>query len=340
MNVATSSAAMSKRGCREVEGMASNLANRILHNKTLMLLLQSRFVIDLAVRHLRSFLSVAEELHFGHAAERLGIAQSALSQQVRRLEDAVGAQLLTRTSRRVALTPAGEVLADGAGSVLLQLERIVQQTRAAQAGEIGTIVIGAQGAALATLVPSIIAALTKRAPGLQVDLRQLTSEEQAAGLLSGALDAGLVREVAPRPNLETEMLLEEPVHAVVSASHPLAERSVIDLSELAHEPFVLWRRAGSPAFFDQLTAACRAAGFSPTIAYEMRGIEARLGLVGAGLGVALEAASYAPTSRTNVRFLSLSGNPITARIQLAWTPLHANPRRDLLLTVARETAHR
>jgi len=186
------------------------------------------------MRQLRSFLAVADELHFGRAAERLGIAQSAVSQQIRRLEDAAGAQL-TRTSRRVALTPAGQVLREGAERVVADLDRVLVRTRAAQAGEIGTIVLGAQGAALNKLVPSIIARLTQRAPGLRVDLRQLTSEEQAAGLLTGALDVGLVREVDPRPGLQLEVLLQEPVHAVLPATHPLAKRPTIGLSELADE---------------------------------------------------------------------------------------------------------
>lgn len=138
--------------------------------------------------------------------------------------------------------------------------------------------------------------------------------------------------------MELEVLLEEPVRAVLPASHLLADRSTIRLSELAHEPFVLWRRAGSPAFFDTLTAACRGAGFSPRVAYEMRGIQARLGLIAAGLGVSLEAASYAHGSPTNVRFVALAGNPLAARMQLAWSRRRSEHQRDLLLSVARETA--
>lgn len=313
------------------------MAGTIVRSKASVLLLQSPIVIDLSFRHLRSFLAVADELHFGRAADGLGIAQSAVSQQVRRLEHAVGAQLLTRTSRRVALTPAGEVLREGAECVVAELDRIVLRTRAAEAGEIGTIVVGAQGAALITLVPSIIAALAERAPGLRVDLRQLTSEEQAAAILTGALDVGFVREVDHRSGLELELLREEPVQAVLPASHPLADRPAIDLAALAHEPFVLWRRTGSPAFFDDLTAACRDAGFSPRIAYEMRGIQARLGLISAGLGVSLEAASYADSSPASVRFVSLSRTPITARMQLAWSRRGGEPRRDLFLAVARQT---
>jgi DNA-binding transcriptional LysR family regulator len=297
-------------------------------------------VIDLSVRHLQAFVAVADELHFGRAAERLGIAQSALSQRIRRLEDAVNAQLLVRTSRRVALTPAGEVLRDGARRVLADLERVVGATHGASAGEIGTIAIGAQGAALNHLVPAVVAALAERAPGVRVELSQLTSEEQAVAIAAGAVDVGFIREADPRPGLTLEPVHEEPVCAVVPSSHPRAREPELSLGDLAHEPFVLWRRAGAPGFFDDLTTACRRAGFTPHIAYEIRGIQARLGLVAAGLGVSLEAASYASTSHSGVRFVPLAGDPVKARIQLAWNPQRFDPKRDLVLDVARRSRTR
>jgi DNA-binding transcriptional LysR family regulator len=307
----------------------------------LILLLQSVFVIDgLSVRHLRSLLILAEELHFGRAAERLGIAQSALSQQLRRLEDMLGTELLTRTSRRVALTPAGVEMRAGAERLLGELDRSILRTRAADAGQLGIVTIGSQAAALNSLVPGIIAEIGRRALALQVQPRQLTSQEQAAGLLTGAIDIGLVREVDPRPGLRLETLLAESVQAVVGSTHRLAGQATIDLADLADEPFVLWGRAGSPAFFDEIIGACRAAGFSPNIVYELRGSQARQGAVAAGLGVSLEAASYADSRHRHVRFLQLTGAPITARIQLAWTPARPDPRRDLVLDVARQIANR
>lgn len=114
-------------------GHPCSLPTAIVRNKVSVLLLQSLFVIDVGIRHLRSFLAVADELHFGRAAKRMGIAQSAVSQQIRRLEGAVGAQLLTRTSRRVTLTPAGQILREGAERVVADLDRVAARTRAAQA---------------------------------------------------------------------------------------------------------------------------------------------------------------------------------------------------------------
>lgn len=188
------------------------------------------------------------------------------------------------------------------------------------------------------LVPELIAMLAERAPGLRVDLRQLTSTEQAAGLLAGALDVGLVRDPEPHAGLALRDVLEEAVHAVVPASHRLAGRGRVDLAELAQEPFVLWRRAGAPVFFDRLITACRAAGFSPEIAYEIRGIQARLGLVAAGLGVSLEAASYARSRGGDVRFIPLADPPIPARLQLAWRRGSTDPRVELVLRIAGELA--
>lgn len=295
-------------------------------------------VIDVSARHLRSFLAVAEELHFGRAAERLGIGQSAVSQQVRRLETAVGTELLTRSSRRVALTAAGEEMRRGAERLIADLDRTAERAHAAAAGRAGIVTVGCQAATLNTLVPQMIAAAADRAPDLHVELRQITSEEQATGIVAGAIDIGLVREVDPRPGLRLETLFDEPVDAVLPHTHRLADRPQLELAELADEPFVLWGRSGSPAFFDNLIVACRSAGFSPRIAYEMRGSQARQGLVAVSLGVSLEAASYARARHRDVRFVPLSGTPVTARIQLAWTEGWSDPRRDLLIGIARELA--
>jgi DNA-binding transcriptional LysR family regulator len=228
----------------------------------------------------------------------------------------------------------------GAERLLSELDRSILRTRAAGAGQLGTVTIGSQAAALNSLVPGIIAELARRSLSLHVQPRQLTSQEQAASLLSGAIDIGLVREVDPRPGLRLETLVAEPVHAVVRSTHRLADHAMVNLADLADEPFVLWGRPGSPAFFDDIIAACRAAGFSPRIAYELRGSAARQGAVAAGLGVSLEAASYADSRHRHVRFLPLIGEPLTARIQLAWTPARPDPRRDLLLDVARQVANR
>ena len=153
-------------------------------------------MIDLRPRQLEAFLAVAAELHFSRAAQRLGIAQSAVSQQVRRLEQALGVELLTRTSRRVQLTPAGEALRRQAPGLLGRIDGLAHTVQALAAGEAGTVVLGAQGAALIGIVPQALQRLGAELPQLQVVVRQLTSREQVEGLRLGTLDLALVRDLA------------------------------------------------------------------------------------------------------------------------------------------------
>src|SRR4051794_15118189 len=153
--------------------------------------------MDLRARHLRTFLVVAEELHFARAARRLSTTQSAVSQQIQRLEDLFGTPLLLRTSRFVALTPAGEALAGEAAEMLVRLEGVSRTVRAIADGRSGSVALGAQGGALITLVPQALSRLAAEVPELRVNLRQLTTQEQVDGLLTRNLDLGLVRNLPP-----------------------------------------------------------------------------------------------------------------------------------------------
>lgn len=151
----------------------------------------------------------------------------------------------------------------------------------------------------------------------------------------GAIDVGLLREAVPRRGLQLETLLDEPVHAVRLAAHPLATRVALDL-DLADEPFVLWRRSGSPGLLRPAHRRPPGRRILPPNRLGMRGIRARQGLIAAGLGVSLDAASYTDFRGHDVRFVPLTGPPVTARVQLAWCDMRPGPRRDLLMHVARE----
>ncbi len=285
-------------------------------------------VMDLRARHLQTFLAVAEELHFARAARRLGTTQSAVSQQIQRLEELFGTPLLLRTSRSVELTPAGEALAGEATELLVRLQGIARSILAIADGRSGTVTLGAQGAALITVVPPALSRLAAEVPQLRVNVRQLTSREQVAGLLTRNLDLALVRGVAPDDRLTLTELAREPVMAVLPVGHPLAAARQVSLRRLAGESFVLWDRHGAPAFHDALVDACRAAGFEPEIRHRVRGIDARISFIAAGLGVGLEAAGYRDVRRVGVVFRPLRER-IDATTQLAHLarPLSAAARR-------------
>src|SRR6195952_3913711 len=274
--------------------------------------------MDLELRHLRMFLTVSSELHFGRAAQRLHITQPAVSQQIRALEKTLGVTLFQRTSRTVELTPAGIVLAEEAPRVLWEAERAQRRVRQAGGGAVGPLLVGSVGTALASIAPRVVRELRIRFPELDVEVHQMDTAAQLVALATGRIDVGLVRSAAPRPMLTTESLAEEPLVAALAEAPPLAGESSIAPAELADEPFVLWPRALGADFFDIVTGYCREHGFSPRVVAEGQDIETQLGLVSAGWGVSLQPAFYANLRPVGVVFRPLRGASPPVVLQVAW----------------------
>jgi DNA-binding transcriptional LysR family regulator len=239
------------------------------------------------LRHLRYFAAVAEELHFGRAAERIGIAQPPLSQQIKSLEELVGYPLFERRPQ-VRLTPAGEALLEVARRTLAQVQEGIASARRAGRGETGKITVGFAASILTTALPEIL-----RCPGVELHLRELSSAAQAAALADGDIDVGFVREAVEHgAGLVCEPILREEFVAVLPPTHGLAERPELPLEEFAGEPFVHFPRAVAPALYDQVGDACRRAGFQPRVVQEAQEWLTILGLVEAGLGVSLVPDSF------------------------------------------------
>lgn len=244
------------------------------------------------LRHLRYFAAVAEELHFGRAAERLGIAQPPLSQQIKSLEELVGYPLFERKPQ-VRLTPAGEALLELARRTLSQVEEGLDTARRVGRGEAGKITVGFAASILTTALPEILRTYRERFPGVELRLRELSSAAQAAALSDGSIDVGFVREAVEHgAGLTCEPILREEFVAVLPPAHRLAERPELPLGEFAGEPFVHFPRAVAPALYDQVGDACRRAGFQPRVVQEAQEWLTILGLVEAGLGVSLVPDSF------------------------------------------------
>ncbi|MBK3571847.1 MULTISPECIES: LysR family transcriptional regulator [unclassified Streptomyces] len=209
------------------------------------------------LRQLTYFVAVAEELHFGRAAERLHIVQSAVSQQVRRLERELGAELFDRSPRRVRLTGAGERLLPEARAVLAAAER----ARAAVAPPPGLRIGTSTG--LGAHLDRVLGAFAERAPDVPVELFSLPVGERLARVAGGQLDAAFVRAVEPVPGVRVLPLWPDPLVAAVPASHPLARRPEIRVDELAALPLALTERRNNPALVDLVVGACHRAGFEP-----------------------------------------------------------------------------
>ncbi len=244
------------------------------------------------LRHLRYFAAVAEELHFGRAAEKLGIAQPPLSQQIKSMEELIGYPLFERKPR-VRLTPVGEALLEVARRTLGQVEEGLEMVRRAGRGEVGKVTVGFAASTLTTVLPEILRNFREQYPGVELRLRELSSAAQAAALADGSIDVGFLREaVTHGTDLICERILREEFMTVLPPGHPLAERREVPLTELAGEPFVHFPRAVAPTLFDQIAAACRRAGFRPRVVQEAQEWLTILGLVEAGLGVSLVPASF------------------------------------------------
>jgi DNA-binding transcriptional LysR family regulator len=244
------------------------------------------------LRHLRYFVTLADELHFGRAALRLGISQPPLSQQIKALEEELGARLLERTNRRVALTQAGRMFLSEARTTLAQAERAAQVARRAQRGELGELRIGmVPSAPLIPVVGRSILAFRRGFPDVQLTLDEFESRQQVQALAEGREHIAIIRGADP-PTLPAGLLatelLREPLVVVMRADHALARRrGRLAMAALAEQPFVFYGPRMGTALPGQVLALCRAAGFEPRVSQIASANATILGLVAVGLGIAI-----------------------------------------------------
>ena len=286
------------------------------------------------LRHLRYFVAVAEELHFGRAAARLHIAQPPLSQQILRLERELGVELLRRNRRSVQLTDAGRLLLEHAKPLLAQADHLERLLRQAAAGEVGRLAVGFVGSASYETLPRILRAFRDRYPNVELRLEELTTVGQVAALLAGRIDVGLVRPPVGDESLELTPLVEERLVAALPDSHRLARRRRVPVAALADEAFVLVPRRLGTGLYDDVLGVCREAGFSPHVVQEANEMQTIVSLVSAGIGVSLVPESVETFSPPRVAYRPLSGPNASLEIALA----HRRSDRSPLVESFREVA--
>jgi DNA-binding transcriptional LysR family regulator len=248
---------------------------------------------EIEIRHLRYFIAVAETLHFSKAAERLGIAQPPLSQQIRRLEQMIGHRLFDRTTRGVKLTLAGQLLADRARSTLDKVHDDLEQVRRLGRGEEGTLTVGFSGSVMFTGLPAAIESYRRRYPKVELRLRELATQAQIPALLDGTLDLAFMRDGDDASGIQVVTVLREPYVAVLPGRHALARKRALHVADLRREPFVLFARRLGPLAFDRTLACCERSGFRPNIVQEASQWPTLVSLVAAGLGISLAPACVA-----------------------------------------------
>ncbi len=291
---------------------------------------------QLPLPQLHAFTVLAEELHFGRAAARLGIAQPPLSQQIARLESKVGHPLFVRAPGRVALSPAGRELLPSAQRALTGLADGLAAARAVGEGRAGRLRIGFSASLALTVLPGLLRTFRERFPAVELDIREMTTAPQLAALHERGIDIGLLREPPPAEEegaLGFRGVLTEPFVAVLPSDHPLAAQRVVRVGELADEPFVLLPRAVGPRLYDRITEVCGAAGFAPRIVQHAVEWQTVCALVGAGLGVSLAPASIRRIRLRGVAFRAVEPGTVRTRVAVAWRREDPNPLVARLLEV-------
>lgn len=242
-------------------------------------------------RHLRCFLALAEELHYGRAAQRLSMSQPPLSVAIQQLEASVGARLFLRNSKSVQLTASGQAFVPEARMLLLQAREAMQLARDVEQGQAGSLRIGFVGAMLYRGLPQMLRPFQAAHPRLRVELRELSSAEQLVELSRDRLDAGFVHTALVPVGLSHILVASQPLVACLPHSHALAHRSTprapVDLAEFDQEPLALVSREVSPDYHDRILWLCAQAGWQPQVRHELRHWLSVVSLVSQGMGLAL-----------------------------------------------------
>lgn len=286
---------------------------------------------------LRCFVTVAEEMHFGRAAARLNMTQPPLSRQIQVLEHIVEAKLLDRTSRSVRLTPAGRSFLPEAQRILKLAESALQVARRIAMGKTGSIKIGFTAAAAYGFLPELIAACRTRLPGVDLSLKEMVSSDQLEALVSGQIDAGLLRPPIARSELVSARVVAEPLLVAAPDGHPFATAKSVFVKDLDGQPFVMYSPYESRYFYDLLVTQFTRAAILPRYVQHLSQIHSILAMVRAGLGLAIVPAAAAGLNFSGVHLRPLRLRaPVSAPVELfmVWRRDDENPLLPSLIEIA------
>lgn len=263
--------------------------------------------MNIELRHLRYFVAVAEELHFGRAAARLNISQPPLSQQIQILEAQVGAKLLARTNRSVSLTAAGAQFLADSRQILSQVDAAAIRAARLHHGETGELRIGfTSSAPFIKPVSDSLSQFRKDFPDVHLQTLEINTRAQIAPLNEGALELGLMRNTPLPDTLDWQLILREPLMAMVHHENPLAARPAISLRELADQPFVFFDPHVGTGLYDDILGLLHRYGVQPRIAQEVGEAMTIIGLVAAGLGVSILPASFKRIQLNEMRWVPIT----------------------------------
>ena len=288
------------------------------------------------LRQLRYFVTVAEELHFGKAAERLEITQPALSKQIRVLETELDIELFIRTKRMVKLTKAGEVFFTQAQQLLQQASAAIGLAKSAALGEIGRLTIGYTATATYTVLPELIGRFRVRYPQVEVEMIEISTEAQVTMINKGEIDLGFLHPPIDSRGLKLCPLLSEDIVAVLPKQHSLAAKQSLSLIDLKQESFILHPRVEGPFLYDGFLKLCRQAEFEPQIVQEVNSHQSRICLVAAGIGITFIPAGLQTAIAQDLICKPILNLPFKLEFAAAWRSLNTMPVLQKFVAMLRD----
>ena len=288
------------------------------------------------LQQLRHFVAVAEELHFGRAAARLGMAQSPLSQSIRRLEDHLGLRLFERDRRNVALTPAGAVLLDEARRILAQVQLAERLAKRAANGGVSRLRIAFTPASVHSAMPRAVTEFRRRWPGIEVILEEHPTNDQIEMLLNGLIDIGVfIYQGDPPRGLSMYTISRAAFTAAVPSRWPIAQRNHVKLTDLARYPWIMHDPAKNERMYSTIVSACRSAGFVPKVTLHANQAYSTIRLVAGGSGVCLTSIGAGLPKVDGVTYVRISDLPenLYTETRVAWAPQAVSPQINSFLSL-------
>ncbi|MFC4273894.1 LysR substrate-binding domain-containing protein [Achromobacter aloeverae] len=284
-------------------------------------------------KFLRMFLALAEELHYGRAAERLFISQPPLTKAIQQMEERLGVTLFDRNKRSVRLTVAGNVLVEEARRLLTQTELSIRAVQRAERGNAGRIRIGFVAAVLFMDIREVILGLERKMPGLETQWEEMSSSEQIRALQQDRIDIGFAQISRGMSEMMSIPVGRVDLVVALETGHPLARRRKVRLADLAEDAFIAIPRHSGPSFHDLTIAACMGAGFSPRIVHYAKHLVSVVSLVAMGRGVSLVPRSFARAGLPGAIFKPIEGVAVEAEYSAVWNPANTLPLLPRVLSL-------
>lgn len=273
---------------------------------------------QLELRHLKYFKTVAEELHYRKAAEKLFISQPGLSRQIKQMEDTLEVQLFLRSKRKVSLTEAGKYLKNEVDFIFNHLDLTKKQLKLIEKGEDGELRIGFLGSAMQNVIPDLLLKMNKMFPGISTSLEEMSNSLQVDAIEKDKLDMGFVRVERVPAGIEMKPVFRDTFSIVLPENHPLSTDNFKGVNQLIEEDFILFSRDYSPAYYHKIMSICEDKGFTPHITHKSVHAHTIFKLVELGLGVSIVPTSLKHGFDFKVKLIELKEIRQFANLSLIW----------------------